>query len=208
MYAPPVAQSTTAPAPTFSLQTLREVLAELEPLHGGRAVRAATIVACRAIVPGASGQAWYVQSETDPGRDYIVCCARGFDHWCCGCKDWERRGVGLGACKHILAVRILRECEARERGPEPPPIPFPFPALPVDEPITYELTPLGLAATERAPRRIGAGDGVCRHQCPGCRTLHEHPAACAYPAMPQLCDRCYEREYGVTKPAARAARAA
>jgi hypothetical protein len=104
------------PVPAFSLATLREVLAELEPLHGHRAVRAANIVACRTIDPSITGKAWYVQSESDPTTDYIVCCALGLDRWSCSCKDWERRGVGLGACKHILAVKILHECEARVGG--------------------------------------------------------------------------------------------
>ena len=147
MITSPNAQSS---APAISLATLRAVLAELEPLHGQRAVRAANIVACRTIDPSVTGKAWYVQSESDPTTDYVVCCALGLDRWSCSCKDWERRGVGLGACKHILAVKILRECEARERGPEPPPIALPFPALPVDEPIPYELTPLGLAAPDEA----------------------------------------------------------
>ena len=59
MTATPIAQPI---APAFSLATLRTVLAELEPLHGQRAVRAANIAACRAIVTGASGCVWYVQS--------------------------------------------------------------------------------------------------------------------------------------------------
>ena len=153
MIAPPVAKSTT-PVPSFSLSTLREVLAELEPLHGQRAVRAANIVACRAIVPGASGQAWYVQSESDAGVDYIVCHARGSDLWSCGCRDWERRGVSLGACKHILAVKILRECEARERGDNPPPTPLAFPTRCYRDEDRFELTEAGaayLAALDTVP---------------------------------------------------------
>src|SRR5919199_1794848 len=143
MTATPSIQSS---APAFPLATLREVLAELEPIHGQRAVRAANIVACRTIDPSVTGKAWYVQSETDPTRDYIVCCALGIDRWSCSCKDWERRGLGLGACKHVLAVKLLRECEARERGPEPPPIPLPFREGAPDAPIAYELTPAALAA--------------------------------------------------------------
>jgi hypothetical protein len=137
-----------APAPTFSLATLREVLAELEPLHGQRAVRAANIVACRSIVAGASGCLWYVQSESDPSAEYYVCCAADFDLWNCNCKDWQQRGVSIGACKHILAVKIMRECEARERGPEPPPLALPFPEADPDAPIGYALTPAALAALD------------------------------------------------------------
>ena len=144
MYAPPIAKSTT-PAPSLSLSTLRAVLAELEPLHGQRAVRAANIAACRAIVPGESGKAWYVQSETDPGQDYIVCHARDFDLWSCGCKDWERRGASLGACKHILAVKIVRECEQRERGDTPPPTPLALPTRCYGDEDRFELTAAGAA---------------------------------------------------------------
>ena len=140
--------TSTAPAPTFSLATLRAVLAELEPLHGSRAVRAANIVACRAIVAGASGCLWYVQSESDPTTEYYVCRAPDFDLWNCNCKDWQQRGVSIGACKHILAVKILRECEARERGPEPPPIPLPFVEADPDAPIGYALTPLALTVLD------------------------------------------------------------
>jgi hypothetical protein len=59
--------------------------------------------------------------------------------------------VGLGACKHILAVKILHECEAREKGPAAPaPIALPIPPPPVDEPIPYELTPMGHAVVDDA----------------------------------------------------------
>jgi hypothetical protein len=142
-----------APAPTFSLGTLREVLAELEPLHGQRAVRAANIVACRAIVTGASGCLWYVQSESDPSAEYYVTSAVGFDVWHCNCQDFQRRGPA--ACKHILAVTILRECEARARGPEPPPIPLPFREDDPDAPIAYALTPRALAVLD-APAVVPA----------------------------------------------------
>jgi hypothetical protein len=144
-----------APAPTFSLGTLREVLAELEPLHGQRAVRAANIVACRAIVAGASGCLWYVQSESDPSAEYYICCAPGFDLWNCNCRDWQQRGPSIGACKHILAVTILRECEARERGPEPPPLALPFTEDDPDAPIAYALTPRALAVLD-APAVVPA----------------------------------------------------
>src|SRR3712207_6374716 len=60
----PVAQSTTA-APTFSLAILRGVLAELEPQYGQRAVRAATIVAIRAIEQSPESGLWWVPSECD-----------------------------------------------------------------------------------------------------------------------------------------------
>ncbi len=148
--APRFATSAT-PAPTFSLATLRAVLAELEPLHGQRAVRAASIVACRAIEPSLTGKAWYVQSETDPTNEYIVCQAIA-DRWSCTCQDWARRSPA--ACKHVLAVTILRECESRERGPEPPPIPLPFVDADPDAPLDLVLTPRALvllASQEPAP---------------------------------------------------------
>jgi hypothetical protein len=139
--------TSATPAPAFSLATLRAVLAELEPIHGQRAVRAANIVACRAIKPSRASKMWYVQSETDPTNDYIVCNALA-DRWSCSCQDWARRQPA--ACKHILAVTILQDCEARERGPEPPPIPLPFTEADPDAPIGYELTAAALAALDTA----------------------------------------------------------
>ena len=64
MSAPTQAQVTTVPA--FSLQTLRETLAELkaqEPERGSRWDRAATIVALRSIQRFGTGTShWYVES--------------------------------------------------------------------------------------------------------------------------------------------------
>src|SRR5688500_15418502 len=132
------------PGPTFSFATLRGVLADVEPIHGQRALRAANIVACRAIEPSASAGGWYVQSESDPDTDYIVLHVSDFDIWSCSCKDWARRSPA--ACKHILAVTILQECEARERGPEPSPLALPFVEADPDATIGYELTAAALAA--------------------------------------------------------------
>jgi hypothetical protein len=137
------------PAPTFTFATLRAVLAELEPLHGQRAIRAANIVACRAIEPSYSPGGWYVQSESDPDTDYIVLNVGGLDVWSCTCKDWALRSPA--ACKHILAITILQECEARERGPEPQPLALPFTEDDPDVPITYVLTDAALKALAAAP---------------------------------------------------------
>jgi hypothetical protein len=89
---------------------------------------------------------WYVQSESDPDTDYIVLHVSDFALWSCSCKDWARRSPA--ACKHILAVTILQECEARERGPEPPPLALPFTLDDPDAPIAYALTPRALAALD------------------------------------------------------------
>ena len=140
--------TSACPAPTFSFATLRAVLAELEPIHGPRAVRAANIVACRAIEPSYSPGGWYVQSESDPDTDYIVLHVGSLDRWSCTCQDWARRSPA--ACKHILAITIVQECEAREQGPEPPPLALPFTEDDPDAPIPYVLTDAALAALDVA----------------------------------------------------------
>jgi hypothetical protein len=145
MIATPIQSS----APTFSLATLREVLAEMEaaqPTRASRLVSAANIVAIRRIEPTGTGTYW-VQSECDPTREYWVCPLPQFNVWRCTCKDFEQRG---GPCKHALAVQMLEACEARERGPEPPPTPLAFPArtLSDDEPIPFELTPRAYATLD------------------------------------------------------------
>ena len=132
-------------APSFSLATLRAVLAELEAAHPERAsrlVRAANIVAIRAIAATAHGNCW-VQSECDPTTEYLVVYVPQFNVWTCTCQDFARRG---GPCKHALAVQMLQACEERERGPEPPPVLLPFAERDPDA-TRFELTALGLAAT-------------------------------------------------------------
>jgi hypothetical protein len=132
-------------APTFSLATLREVLAAMEAAHPGRAARlvhAANLVAVRRIQLGESGRVWWVQSECDATQEYMVVPVPEFGIMTCTCQDFQRRG---GPCKHALAVQMLQACEAREHEP-PPPIPFPTCLTDVDVPIPYEFTPLGLAA--------------------------------------------------------------
>ena len=73
MSAPTQAQVSTVP--TFAVNILREVLAQLkaqEPERGSRWDRAATIVAIRRIERTPNG-AWWVESECEPGRGYWVC---------------------------------------------------------------------------------------------------------------------------------------
>jgi hypothetical protein len=135
----------------FPLATLAEVLAEIEAAHpeyGQRPIRAASIIVGRRIEAGESGQAWYVQSETDREADYLVGCAPEFDLWTCSCKDHQQRGGTVGVCKHILAVQMLAECEQRERGPQPSPILFPTPTLDPDAPIPFVLTDKAHAALD------------------------------------------------------------
>jgi hypothetical protein len=137
-------------APEFSLATLRDVLAAMEAAHPERAsrlVRAANIVAIRRIQLGESGKVWWVQSECEATAEYMVVPVPEFGIMTCTCKDFQQRG---GPCKHALAVQMFQACEAGERGPEPPPIPFPARTLTDDEPIPFELTDKGRAATTDA----------------------------------------------------------
>src|SRR3954471_11665242 len=134
-------------APTFSLATLRAVLADMEAAHPERAsrlARAANIVAVREIEHSTDSDLWFVQSECDATNTYFVLYVPQFGIWTCNCKDFVQRG---GPCKHALSVQMLQACEARERGTEPPPLAFPARTLTDDEPIPFELTALGMAVT-------------------------------------------------------------
>ena len=131
--------------PTFGVNILREVLAELqaqEPERGCRWDRAATIVAIRRIERSPAG-AWWVESECEPGKEYWVCQPLGHV-WTCTCQDFQRRG---GPCKHALAVRLLQACETREGG-SPPPALLAFPTRYYSDSDRFELTPLGEAVLE------------------------------------------------------------
>jgi hypothetical protein len=145
MHATLDAQATT---PTFSLATLRTVLAELtveHPERAGRLVKAANIVAVRSISP-VYGIGWLVESETDAGKTYWVMPVE--DRMTCDCMDYRQRG---GPCKHALAVELFTRCERRDAEqadptPEPANV-VPFPEPPADpDADRFSLTPLGLAA--------------------------------------------------------------
>src|SRR3954452_17683842 len=87
MHATPSIQSS---APTFSLATLREVLAAMEAAHperAGRLVHAANIVAIRRIQLGDSGKVWWVQSECDATQEYMVVPVPEFNLMTCTCQD-------------------------------------------------------------------------------------------------------------------------
>ena len=137
----PQAQHSTAPAPSFPLQTLRDVLdlaLEAHPTEAPRLRRAANIVALRTILPVGTETAYSVQSEEDDAATYTV----DLRARTCTCPDFQRRGC---RCKHWWAVALLKAAygleaqyqRARDYG-----------AL-----DRYELTPKGeayLAATAAA----------------------------------------------------------
>src|ERR687886_1616669 len=126
MTATPSIQSS---APAISLATLREVLAKGQAAHpelACRMERAALIVVQRSISPAMApenhGVGYWVEAS-DGSREYWVTLdPRGYRGDRCTCPDYRQRG---GPCKHAMAVRLLQECEADERGPEPPPLAFP-----------------------------------------------------------------------------------
>src|SRR3954471_13801711 len=132
-------------APTFSLATLRAVLAAMEaahPEHASRLVRAANIVAVREIEHSPDSRLWFVGSECDPTNTYFVLYVPQFGVWTCNCKDFVQRG---GPCRHALAVQMLQACEARGRGPQPPPTPLAFPQRAYADGDRFELTEAGAA---------------------------------------------------------------
>src|SRR3954447_18061769 len=142
----PQAQSS---APTFSLATLRTVLAEMtaeRPERACRLQRAAYLVAFRVIERAETPGCWWVQSETDDAQQYFVVDVGG-DRFTCRCPDAERRGH---PCKHSLAVALYSRCEradaeAVDPTADPTVIPFPVPAFDPDR-DRFGLTAQGYAA--------------------------------------------------------------
>jgi len=142
--------------PTFSLATLRTVLAELTIEHPDRAwrlIKAANIVAVRTVEPSPSGPGWWVESECDAGKFYFVLPVGGHDT--CNCQDYRQRG---GPCKHALAAELYARCERRDaEQADPTPadnvIPLPMPAFDPDR-DRFVLTAQGhaaLASPEHTP---------------------------------------------------------
>src|SRR5689334_2561029 len=102
----PITPTSQHSAPTFSLATLRAVLAEMEAAHPerrSRLIRAANIVAVREIEKSADTSIWYVPSECDPSVTYFVLYVPPFGLWTCNCRDATTRG---NPCKHGLAVEM------------------------------------------------------------------------------------------------------
>jgi hypothetical protein len=131
--------STQSTAPTFSLATLRTVLAEMtaeHPERQWRLVKAANIAAVRTVDRYPYGGIWFVGSECDPGKQYTIVPTENGDT--CDCMDYRQRG---GPCKHILAVEMFQRCERLDAEANDPT---------ADEPIPYELTDKGLAETAGA----------------------------------------------------------
>ncbi len=147
----PISPRIQSSAPTFSLATLREALAELRTEHPEREwrlIKAANIVAVRRIERG-EGAGWWVQSECDPTKEYWVFEDR------CTCQDYKQRG---GPCKHALAVELYQRCERREAEEIDPTAlpgnPVPFPERAYSDADRFELTPPGyaiLAADDMQP---------------------------------------------------------
>src|SRR4051812_13309198 len=116
--------SSQSNAPTFSLATLRTVLAHLSAEHPDRAyrlVKAANIVAVRTIERSPSGPGWWVESESEAGKFYFVLPVAGRDT--CSCQDYQRRG---GPPKHNPATMLYTPPQrAAAAAAPPPPIPLP-----------------------------------------------------------------------------------
>ncbi len=197
----------TTPAPTITLATIKAVLAKGQAAHpdlAGRMDKAAHILATRSVEPsGDDGRSWWVESETAAQQFYLV-VSTPHGPWVCTCKDFERRHDW---CKHALAVALLRRCQ-EAGGTPPPPAPIPFPTERYSLDTRFELTEAGAAYLDTLAASEPAPPAACRHLCPRCHKAHGHAEPCAYPGMPQLCDRCYEREHGRSKAEAAAARGA
>jgi len=143
--------------PTFSIAHLRTAYAAMlaaHPEQESRLQRALTIVVTCDIEPFISrGDAWQVQSLSDPDTYYVVTT---FDRLLiCSCPDAANRGL---PCKHTLAIELYRRAERRDaEQADPTPadnvIPLPTPVFDSDR-DRFVLTAKGhaaLASPEHTP---------------------------------------------------------
>ena len=129
--APSVAQH----VPTFPIAHLRTAYATMVAAHpeqDRRLQRALAIVVAAEIERFISrGDAWQVQSLSDPDTYYVVTT---FDRLLiCSCPDAANRGL---PCKHTLAIELYRRAERLDADQGDP----------TCEPIGYALTPRAYTA--------------------------------------------------------------
>jgi hypothetical protein len=149
-------QPTTPNLTIHSLQAIVTDVRRAHPQAGTRLDHATFIVLCREVERGTSPGIWWVDSESDPTRSYMVIAGKA-----CVCQDFARRGA-LTPCKHLLAVEIFERAERRaaELGD------------PTTEPIPYELTAMGCAlfASPVGPTCPACGgEGLPNHPGQLCR---------------------------------------
>ena len=150
--APSVAQH----VPTFTIAHLRSAYATMRAAHpeqDHRLQRALAIVVACEIEPFISrGDAWQVQSLSDPDTYYVVTTLDRL--LICSCPDAANRGL---PCKHTLAIDLYRRAERLDAEE----------ADPTQQPIGYALTGRGLvASTDPLAECAACGDDAIHHDGP------------------------------------------
>src|SRR5215213_8001757 len=107
----------TAPVTLDQVQAILDGAKAKCPDLSSRLDRAASLLVTRKVERGESGRVWFVQSETDTEKEYVVAIFKG-GPWVCNCPDFQRRKLW---CKHGLAVALLKRCQ--EQAEPPPPTP-------------------------------------------------------------------------------------
>jgi hypothetical protein len=89
------------------------------PTPDARQAKGQRLVAAGAVSELVAGLVYFVRSESDPKRSYLVQAAVGALPARCTCQDHAHRG---GRCAHLWAVRLVLQ-SARAAHPRPPQVP-------------------------------------------------------------------------------------
>lgn len=175
----PATSSVAQNLPATTLEQLRALVDELRaefPAAGQRLDHAATLVLSYTVERGTAPGLWWVDSETEPGQQYLVLRKAG-EPSSCTCQDWSRRGAQAGVCKHIAATVLIErgeraEAEATDPTPEPPPaggcgIPHLVDVDISGLPIPFVLTPEAQGLVDERRQRQAA-------RCPECGDYKQH----------------------------------
>src|SRR4051812_28939502 len=143
-------------APAFTIAHLRTAYATMiaaHPEQDRRLQRALAIVVAAEIERFISrGDAWQVQSLSDPDTYYVVTTLDRL--LICSCPDAANRGL---PCKHTLAIDLYRRAERLDAEE----------ADPTQQPIGYALTGRGLvASTDPLAECADCGDDAIYHDGP------------------------------------------
>jgi hypothetical protein len=146
--------STESSTPNVTLADLRAIVADLHRVHpeAGARVEHGAYLALFGRCESDTGTSWWVGSERDAHREYLVMP----QHGTCTCQDHQRHGH-LSPCKHRLCVEIFRRLERAEAEATDPTL----------APIAYLLTPTAIAALDDFRQRDAA-------RCPTCNDWKQH----------------------------------
>src|SRR5688572_13969111 len=137
-------------------------LAREHPQAGRRVERAALIVLWDVVERGAAPGQYWVDSESEPDKQYLVLRKPGQPATCL-CQDHQRHG-SLTPCKHILSTLLLERAERLDADQSNPTLD----AVDVyGEPIPFTLTPQAITLLDEHRQRQAA-------KCPDCGEFKQH----------------------------------